>query len=86
MTLRDAYQQLQARWPGSTFNISVDVWHYAHHTPGKEIEITYSVWRGDTHEGFEGRTLQQAVDLAVGRSETMDDVEAALRVLPGGRT
>lgn len=80
MTLQHAYDQLLSQWTGS-FSVDIVVWRYGH-LPHDPPAIHYRIWDGARRQSYEGPTLDFAMTLALGASES-DDLSAAERTREG---
>ena len=78
MTITQAYTLLCERWPRRSFTIDVEVWHHDHTDSGSPSVMTveWSIWDEEHRCHYRGGTLDKALDSAIGRQDTLDEVDS----------
>ena len=84
MTLSEAYDRLNQRWPTRPFSIGVQLWNYGHKRAPAQPTIEWSIWDGEEHVHYEAPTLEGAMEQALGCDADLGLVDRQLVPFPDG--
>ena len=76
MTLRTAYDRLRARWPGQSFLIQMDLWHF--HDTRQPLEVSWRIYDAEARTSWTGKTLEGAMELALGCDADLGTLDTQL--------